>query len=103
VFRFLDCFRATRPSSAKPTPHRRASPRLGVEALEERMALSTASPYIHSVTDGSNRSAVFFINPRDDAFYEKDAAHGVRQLYLRRWRTGVYNQPHWPHGNVQHS
>jgi hypothetical protein len=24
-------------------------------------------------------------------------------LYLRRWRTGVYNQPHWPHGNVQHS
>jgi hypothetical protein len=25
------------------------------------------------------------------------------ELYLRRWRTGVYNQPHWPHGNVQHS
>jgi non-specific serine/threonine protein kinase/serine/threonine-protein kinase len=32
-----------------------------------------------------------------------ETAQALDRLYLRRWRTGVYNQPHWPHGNVQHS
>src|SRR5262249_47279518 len=54
--------------------------RLGLEALEERKVLSTASANIHAVTDAYGHSAVFYIDPNNHAFYEVDAYHGKRLL-----------------------
>jgi hypothetical protein len=51
-----------------------------LEALEERVVLSTASVFIHAVNDASNNSAVFYINHQDGAFYEHNASYGTREL-----------------------
>jgi hypothetical protein len=54
---------------------------LKLETLEERQVLSAASAAMHAVVDSSGNSAVFYINPQNQAFYEKDAYHGTpRQL-----------------------
>jgi hypothetical protein len=51
-----------------------------LEALEERAVLSTASFSLHAVTDAFGNSAVFYLNPQDQGFYEHDAYHGTREL-----------------------
>jgi hypothetical protein len=75
----LDWFRTRR--SAAPVAAKSQRPtRLGLETLEERKVLSTASANIHAVTDAYGHSAVFYIDPNNHAFYEVDAYHGKRML-----------------------
>jgi len=64
--------------SSGPARRRTAKPTL--EALDQRIVLSTASASIHAVNDVNNNSAVFYINKQDHAFYERDAYYGTRQL-----------------------
>ncbi len=59
---------------------RNPSARLSVETLESRLVPSVSSPAIHAVTDNVGQSAVFFINSQNHAFFERDAAHGLREL-----------------------
>jgi hypothetical protein len=66
-----------------------------LEALEDRLVLSTASTAIHAVNDAFNNSAVFYINRQDSAFYERDAYHGTRELSgpgtVKTFSAGVDN------------
>jgi hypothetical protein len=71
---------ATKKSSAKKTPARRATFRPGLEALEQRDVMSASSSAIHAVADNFGNSAVFYINQQGHAFYEHDATHGTRML-----------------------
>ena len=79
MLQLLDWFR-TRRSTASSTRKTQRPTRLGLEALEERKVLSTASANIHAVTDAYGHSAVFYIDPNNHAFYEVDAYHGKRML-----------------------
>src|SRR5262245_62152444 len=77
MLQLLNRFRSGRPATATKRPQ---AARLGLEALEDREVLSTASASMHAVLDARGNSALFYINPQNQAFYEKDAYHGVRQL-----------------------
>ena len=81
--------------SAAPPPARGQPVKPALEALEERAVLSTASLTLHAVTDAFNNSAVFYLNPQDQGFYEHDAYHGTRELagpgLVQAFSAGVDN------------
>jgi hypothetical protein len=64
--------------STGPARPRTAKPML--EALDQRLVLSTASSSLHAVMDGHGNTSIFYINRQNGAFYEHDAYYGTRQL-----------------------
>lgn len=54
--------------------------RLGVEAMEERMALSASSFNLHAIKETNGATAAFFRGLADDAFYEKTPGGSILKL-----------------------
>src|SRR4051794_37551115 len=68
------------PSTAAKHSNSGSTVRLGVEAMEERMALSASSINLHAIRETSGATAAFFRGVPDDGFYEKTPGGSIVKL-----------------------